>query len=250
MESIAPEELSQELRNLPIGSRKTLREWGNLMSAGIAGGNKDDQAQGVGVLRIYTPQPHFDSKRSLLLLQRDPGTLKQARKLAEDINDVTGKKVMLVMNDGEYLSTSDRTDRNWNRELEWHTVIQIYCDAPALANVLKELPEGPKMPLLIIDDRKGVYFSSNPDKCYDVSGIRKTLILMLFSGDKKATLKILKTLYGNNETITMTAIKEINKHFCKKLFGRSPGKKDRLIIHNTTGGYLLNTEKYRIERKP
>lgn len=123
-----------------MGHRKTLRVWGNVMATGIAGASVDEQVESVGVLKIYDFHTRFDPRRGLLLLQSDLATLTQARKLTEDVNGAAGEQIMLVANDREFSLPSDRTT---TEDLEWHTVIKICYSAPALADVLNALPDGP-----------------------------------------------------------------------------------------------------------
>lgn len=99
------------------------------------------------------------------------------------------------------------------------------------------------LPLILVDDRKGIYDESNPKAVYAISRISKrfNLIKHLLVKDN-CQIAELAGLKNQKDTDTMKAITEMNR-----LFRQKTGQNFDLIIHSDTAGYSLNKERFQFK---
>jgi len=98
---------------------------------------------------------------------------------------------------------------------------------------------------IIIDDRKGIYQSSNPELFYGIKKISKRMKLIkhLVSKDN-CSLSELNRITKQDKVVTMKSIPEINDLFRAKL-----NLNDDLILSIDTGGYSINKDVYAVTIK-
>ncbi len=109
-------------------------------------------------------------------------------------------------------------------------LLEIYTQKPEVSVVKNALP------VICIDDKKGIYCELNPKAVYAISRISKRFNLIKYL-QTKGYCKIdeLAELKNQKDTDTMKAITEINR-----LFRKNTGLNIDLINHSDTSGYSLN----------
>ena len=102
------------------------------------------------------------------------------------------------------------------------------------------------LPVIIIDEKKGIYEQSNDKAVYAISKISKRFNLIKYLQTKdNCQIAELAGLKHQTDKDTMKAIKLINK-----LFRQNTGVPFDLISHNDTSGYSLNKTELDIQRPP
>jgi hypothetical protein len=143
MPAITRDELYQALSTLPAGYRRTLRDWGRIMSINNAVKGARDETK-RGVLIVSLPKPRFVPETGLLMLPipfaGEKEFLERARKLTEAVNSSADREIMLLENDQiEKLGYPSRVGKY---ELSANAVISIRVNFRILSDVLISLPDG------------------------------------------------------------------------------------------------------------
>ena len=108
-------------------------------------------------------------------------------------------------------------------------LLEIYMQKSEQATVKK-------LPVILVDDKKGIYWESNPKAVYTISRISKRFNLIKHLQTKAyCQIDELAELKNQKDTDTMKAITEINR-----LFRKNTGLNLDLISHSDTSGYSLN----------
>lgn len=96
---------------------------------------------------------------------------------------------------------------------------------------------------VFISKKDGIYINQNSKKPnYPIKGEKRPKIISTINDSKKDANILCKTITYKTKSLLSKEIKEINNNFKKKL-----KQENNLIIRLETGGYQLNSEKYKIE---
>ena len=121
---------------------------------------------------------------------------------------------------------------------------------PQLLEICTKKPENivvkNALPVIIIDEKKGIYEQSNNKAVYSISRISKRFNLIKYLQTKdNCQIAELANLKRQTDKDTMKSISEINR-----LFRKNTGLNIDLICHSTNNGYSLNKSELEIKTTP